>query len=135
MEPRIQYAKTADGVSIAFWSLGEGMPFVELPVPLPFSHIQIEWQIPEWRGWHERLLRKRRVIWYESWGAGLSDRLALRQFALFSYNASGLVAIAYAARHPERVSHLILWHSYARGSEGVTSPGVGEALEKLAETD
>jgi len=155
MEPRIQYAKTKDGVSIAFWSLGEGMPFVSLPVPLPFGHIQIEWQIPEWRGLHERMLQKRRVIRYDSRGAGLSDRdvqdysldalvldletvvdrLGLEQCALLGFMASGPVAIAYAARHPERVSHLILWHSYARGSEAGGSPGVGEAMEKLLETD
>jgi hypothetical protein len=42
MEPRIQYAKTKDGVSIAFWTLGEGMPMVYMP-DLPFSHIQMEW--------------------------------------------------------------------------------------------
>ena len=38
MEPRIQYAQPADGVSIAFWPLGEGMPIVEIP-SIPFSHI------------------------------------------------------------------------------------------------
>ena len=155
MEPRIQYAKTKDGVSIAFWSLGEGMPFVSLPVPLPFGHIQIEWQIPEWRGLHERMLQKRRVIRYDIRGAGLSDRevgdysldalvldletvvdrLGLEQFALLGFMSSGLVAIAYAARHPERVSRLVLWHSYVRGSQRVGSPGVGEALEKLLETN
>jgi len=43
MEPRIQYAKTADGVSIAFWTLGEGVPFVHM-ASLPHSHIQLEWQ-------------------------------------------------------------------------------------------
>jgi hypothetical protein len=48
MEPRIQYAQTADGVSIAFWTLGEGMPLVHIP-NFPFSHIQMEWQMPEWR--------------------------------------------------------------------------------------
>ena len=45
MEPRIQYAQTADGVSIAFWTLGEGMPLVHLP-NLPLSHMQMEWQFP-----------------------------------------------------------------------------------------
>ena len=45
MEPRIQYAKTTDGVSIAFWTLGEGMPLVHMPLLL--SHIQLEWEIAE----------------------------------------------------------------------------------------
>ncbi len=42
MEPRIQYAQAADGVSIAFWTMGEGMPLVVMPAL--FSHIQMEWQ-------------------------------------------------------------------------------------------
>ena len=52
-EPRIQYAKTSDGVSIAFSTLGEGTPFVYMPVLL-FSHLQLEWQNPAWRRWQER---------------------------------------------------------------------------------
>ena len=56
MEPRIQYAKTKDGVSIAYWTLGEGMPFVGMPYP--FSHIQREWQMPESRRWYERMVRE-----------------------------------------------------------------------------
>ncbi len=44
MEPRIQYAQTEDGVSIAYWTLGEGMPLVD-PFGAPFGHIQLEWQL------------------------------------------------------------------------------------------
>jgi hypothetical protein len=53
MKPRIQYAKAADGVSIAFWTLGEGAPYVQMPI-LPWSHIQLEWQFPEVRRWWAR---------------------------------------------------------------------------------
>jgi class 3 adenylate cyclase len=133
MEPRIQYAKTADGVSIAFWTLGEGTPFVEMPT-MPMSHIQMEWQVPEWRRFYERLAEKRKLVRYDGRGAGLSDRdvtdysldalvldleavvdhLGLERFALLGPSQSGPVAVAYAARHPERVSHLILWCSWAR---------------------
>jgi hypothetical protein len=38
MEPRIQHAKAADGVGIAFWTLGQGLPYVLMPDPA-FSHI------------------------------------------------------------------------------------------------
>jgi len=139
MEPRIQYARTADGVSIAFWTLGEGMPLVVMP-NAPWSHIQMEWQIPGWRRWYERMAEKRRVIRYDSRVSGLSDRnvtdysvdahmldleavvqrLGLEHFALLGVGNSGPVAIVYAARRPERVSHLVLWcssdfrHSRAR---------------------
>jgi class 3 adenylate cyclase len=141
MEPRIQYAQTADGVSIAFWVIGEGRPLVWL-MTLPFSHIQLEWQMPDIRRWFERLAQRRKLIRYDNRGSGLSDRdvtdysldayvldleavadrLGLEQFDLFAIYHSGPVAIAYAARHPERVSHLVLWCSWARGSDVAGSP-------------
>jgi len=140
MEPRIQYAKTADGVSIAFWTLGEGTALVQLP--LSFSHIQLEWQIPECRRWYERLAEKRKLVRADPRGMGLSerdiaelsadawlldveavvDRLGLEKFALLGPQHSGPVAIAYAARHPERVSHLILWCAHARASDWSAQP-------------
>jgi pimeloyl-ACP methyl ester carboxylesterase len=153
MEPRIQYAKTTDGVSIAFWTLGEGMPFVSMSTSTA-SHIQLEWQFPEWRSWYQRLAEKRKLIRYDSRGGGLSDRsvanysldaqildleavvdrLALERFVLFGLFALGPVAIAYAARHPQRLSHLILWCSWARASDAFRSP-LGQSLAALRETD
>jgi class 3 adenylate cyclase len=50
------------------------------------------------------------------------DRLGLERFDLFAFYHGGPAAIAYAARHPERVSHLVLWCSWARGSDVVRSP-------------
>jgi class 3 adenylate cyclase len=152
MEPRIQYAQTADGVSIAFWALGEGMPFVEMPT-IPVSHIQMEWQFPQWRRWYESLAQRRMVVRYDCRGAGVSDRdvsdfsldayaldleavvdrLGLERFALLSPIHSGPVAIAYAARHPERVSHLVLWHSWAV-THDAASPQL-RALAQLRDTD
>jgi class 3 adenylate cyclase len=118
MEPQIQYAKTEDGVSIAFWTLGEGMPIVYMP-PLTLSHVQAEWQWPVFRQWCERLAQERRVIRYDGRGCGLTDRQ---------------VAIAYAARRPERVSHLVLWCSWARGSDAYTSP-VMQSIRGIREYD
>ena len=63
MDPRIQYAQTADGVSIAFWTLGEGEPFVYTQAP--FSHIQLEWQNRDVRRWYERLAEKRKLVRYD----------------------------------------------------------------------
>jgi len=141
MEPRIQYAQTADGVSIAFWTLGQGMPFVCMPSP-PFSHIQLEWQLPDIREWYERLAGRRKLVRYDGRGSGLSDRdvtdfsldahvldleavidrLGLEKFALMGWIDSGPPAVAYAARHPERVSHLVLWCTWARFSDYTPSP-------------
>jgi class 3 adenylate cyclase len=153
MEPRIQYAKTADGVSIAFWTLGEGSPFVHMPRHL-FSHIELEWQFPEMRRWYERLAQKRMLVRYDGRGSGLSERnvadhsldalvqdlgavvdhLGLEAFALLGHVRTGPVAIAYAARHPERVSHLLLWCTQARPSDVLQSPQA-EGLVALMDQD
>jgi class 3 adenylate cyclase len=137
MEPRIQYAKTADAVSIAFWALGEGTPIVQMP-NLPYSHIQLEWQDPGQRRWYERLAEKRKLVRYDGRGTGLSDRnvanysvdahmldleavverLGLQRFALLGPVNTAPVAVAYAARHPEAESHVVLWcpWAWARGA-------------------
>src|SRR4030042_2395429 len=152
MEPRIQYAQTTDGVSIAFWTLGEGMPLVHMP--LPFSHIQLEWQIPECRQWYERLAQNRKLVRYDYRGSGFSDRamtnftldalvleleavvdrLQLERFALFGLIHTGPVAIAYAARPPERVSHVLLWCTYAQASDWSRAPHV-QAVRALMDKD
>ncbi|GAG19040.1 unnamed protein product, partial [marine sediment metagenome] len=140
-EPRIQYAQTKDGVSIAFYTLGEGMPLVYMPMH-PWSHIQAERQEPELRRWNERFAEKRMLVRYDGRGTGLSergvtdhsldalvldleavaDRLDLERFALCASGNTGPVAIAYAVRHPERVSHILLWCSWARASDAWRSP-------------
>jgi class 3 adenylate cyclase len=136
MEPPIHYAQTSDGVSIAYWTIGEGTPFVHMPW-FRMSHVQLEWQIPEIKRWYEALAGRMRLVRYDGRGIGLSqrsvsdysldalvrdveavaDRLGLPQFALFGLVHTGPVAIAYAARHPERVSKLVLWCTYARSSD------------------
>ena len=133
VEPRIQYAKTSDGVSIAFWTMGSGLSLVEMPSP-PWSHVQLELQVPLWRAWDERLAENRTHVRYDHRGTGLSsrnvtdisletlmldleavvDRLALEKFVLFGHHITGAAAIAYAVKHPERVSQLILWCSYPK---------------------
>jgi class 3 adenylate cyclase len=150
MEPRIQYAKTEDGVSIAFYTLGEGMPMIAVRTAA-VSHLQIEWQSPGMRRTYEALARRTRLVRYDPRGAGLSDRnvadrsidahvsdvetvadrLGLERFALLSILQGGPVSIAYAARHPEQVSHLILWCS-----SHTTTPGPrADTLFALAEQD
>ena len=153
MEPRIQYAQTEDGVSIAFWTLGEGIPFVYMTV-LPMSHTQLEWQWPEWRQFYERLAERRKLVRYDGRGSGLSgrnvndfsldahvldleavvDRLGLTRFVLFGNVTSGPVAVAYAARYPDRVSHLMLWCTFARGSDYYQSPKT-QAIRALRPID
>jgi class 3 adenylate cyclase len=153
MEPRIQYAQTKNGVSIAFWTLGEGMPLVFAP-SIPWSHIQREWQWSGYRALYEALMRRRKLVRYDSRGSGLSDRdatdysldahlldleavvdrLGLERFALFAPLTGGPVAIAYAARHPKRVSRLLLWATFARVSDYLGTPQL-KAIRKLRDED
>ena len=135
MEPRIRYAISVDGVSIAFWTLGRGEPLLYMAGG-PWGHVEL-WDIPQCRSWYERLAQERMLVRYDVRGTGFSerdvsdhsldalvadveavvDRLGLDRFDMFGAFDAGPVAIAYAARHPERVSHLILWCSWARTSD------------------
>jgi class 3 adenylate cyclase/pimeloyl-ACP methyl ester carboxylesterase len=154
MEPRIQYAQTKDGVSIAFWTLGEGVPPLLYTGSAPFTHIGLEWQNPDFRRWWERYAQTRKFIRLDSRGSGLSerniasysldahlldleavvDRLGLARLALYATFGTGPVVIAYAARHPQRVSHLILLDCYMRGSDFYGMPRV-TGLRALLDSD
>jgi class 3 adenylate cyclase len=154
LQPAIQYVRTADAVRIAYWELGDGAPLIVMP-STPFTHTRLEWEIPECRDWYQRLSRGRRLVRYDSRGFGLSDRrvpdfsleahildleavvdrLGLGTFALFAPGDSGLVAIAYAARHPEHVSHLLLWNSWARRSDVSQTPQTRALYTALMEQD
>ncbi len=153
MEPRIHYAQSEDAVSIAYWTLGDGEAFVYSPV-MPFSHIQLEWGVPECRRWYERLASGRQLVRFDGRGSGLSDRdatdftieaqlrdlsavvdkLGLERFVLFGALDPGMTAIAYAAQNPERVSHLILWCTWARRADVSASPRT-KALRALLDQD
>ncbi|MGH2354605.1 MAG: alpha/beta fold hydrolase, partial [Chloroflexota bacterium] len=135
MEPRIRYAIARDGISIAYWTLGDGPPLVYLAGP-PWSHVEL-WQLPECRRWYERLATGRTLVRYDVRGTGWSerqaadhsldalvsdleavvDRLGLATFPLLGAADAGPVALAYAARHPERVSRLVLWCTWARTAD------------------
>ena len=67
--PRIQYAKTADDVSIAYWTLGNGQPLVHTPFSA-ISHCLLEWQQPEIRSWYEGLKRNNMLVRYDGRGCG-----------------------------------------------------------------
>ena len=128
MEPRIQYAKTSDGVNIAYFKLGSGPPLLTVHA-IPYSHLELEWAHPGYRSWDERLARGTTLVRYDNRGSGLSDRgiesftlddlildieavagrLGLEKLALLGISQGATVATAFAARHPERVNHLLLW--------------------------
>ena len=151
VEPQIQYAKTEDGVSIAYWTMGKGPAVVE-PLPPPWSNIEFEAR--EWPLW-EIMASRCTMVRYDHRGTGLSqrdvadfsldsfvrdleavvDRLALKEFALLGHHGSGPIAIAYAARHPERVSHLLLLAAVARMTDYYELSRVRNAYNILEQGD
>lgn len=131
MDPRIHYVRTRDDVSIGWWVMGSGPPLIVPPI-LVSSHIEMEWQIPGRRASFDGLAAGSRLIRYDCRGIGMSqrdvidfsmdaaftdleavaDQLELERFALLRIPSSNDVAIAYAATHPERVSHLVIWEGH-----------------------
>ena len=156
MEPSIQYAQTKDGLSIAYYTIGkgsEGTPIIEMPL-MPWSHIQMQYQLPEWVRYSDGLSENRMVVRYDGRGTGMSDRnitdfsldslvldleavvdaVGLEKFALTAMLFTGPVAIAYAARHPEQLSHLLLWCAFASGRDYADLPAV-KAFQALRKQD
>jgi pimeloyl-ACP methyl ester carboxylesterase/DNA-binding CsgD family transcriptional regulator len=154
MERATQYTKTSDGVKIAFTTKGNGVPFVELP-PIPFCHGAGPAEIPEWQAWDEEISRRGMLVMYDPRGTGMSDRgvteysldawvrdveavvdaPGLETFALFAPDSVAVpVAIAYATRKPERVSHLILWQAHTDLRHIINEPGFATVL-KLIDKD
>jgi len=151
--PRIQYARSSDGVSIAYWTLGSGAPLLHLPWGT-LSHCQGEWRLEGCRLWYERLAQRNTVIRYDPRGFGMSDpmsgpvsiddlvkdveavvdSLGLNQVALLAAGESGNTALAYAAKRPDRLCRLVLWCCYARPSDREKSPGY-QATTALVDQD
>ena len=153
MEPRIQYARTSDGVTIAYTVHGGGPPMIWLP-PVPFSNVVAQWQIPLLRSAYEGLGQHLRVVLYDGRGTGQSQRevedlglgammrdleavvtaAGLGRFALFGYYHSCLLAIAFAAAHASQITRLILFGGAARGWDAM-APAETQALLTLIERD
>ena len=132
-EQRVYFTNSFDGTRIAFAIAGNGPPLVKTANFI--SHLEYDWESPVWRHWLDELTRENTLIRYDERGSGLSDwdvkdlsfeawvrdleavvdAVGLRQFPLFAMSQGGTVAVTYAVRHPEKVSHLILYGAYARG--------------------
>lgn len=152
----IRFCVTGDRVRLAWANAGSGYPLIKAANWL--NHLDYEWESPIWKHWIGELVKHHRVVRYDERGNGLSDwdvkdisfeswvedletvvrSAGVDRFALMGISQGGPVAIAYAVRHPERVSHLVLAGAYARGwrhrgkHEAVE---VRKALETLVRLD
>ncbi len=129
----IGFCQSADGVRIAYATVGTGPPLVKAANWL--NHLELDWQSPIWSKTFQALSDGRTFIRYDERGNGLSDwevddisfeafvrdletvvdALRLERFPLLGMSQGCAVSIAYAVRHPERVSALVLIGGYASG--------------------
>jgi len=151
--PRISYARGVDGVSLAFTVTGDGPALVFVPW-VPFSNLRAEWQNPLLNRVFERLARQLALVHYDGRGTGHSqrdvtdlsldamvsdleaviDRAGLAEVSLLGQYNSCPHAIAYAARHPERVKRMVLFGGSARGWNAMSARQT-QALLSLIEQD
>lgn len=133
MRHDIQFCTSDDGVRIAYAVSGTGPPLVKAATWL--SHLEFDRQSPVWGHWIDELSRNHTLVRYDERGCGLSDwevddfsfdawvrdletvvdAVGLEDFTLLGISQGGPVAIRYAVRHPERVSGMVLYGSFARG--------------------
>jgi DNA-binding SARP family transcriptional activator/pimeloyl-ACP methyl ester carboxylesterase len=145
----VQFCRTTDDVRIAYAKVGNGPPLVWAAHWL--SHLSFSWESPLWRHWTEEFAKDSCFVHYDERGNGLSDwdspefsvdafvrdleavvdTLGFDRFALMGSSKGGPTAMAYAARHPERVSHLVLYGTFAQGWRIIGDDRGAEAHEAV----
>ena len=142
----IRFCTAPDGARLAYAVHGRGPPLVRVATWL--THLEVDWASPVWRHWLDGLGESHTVVRYDERGCGLSgpgvaelsvetwvgdlerviDAVGLERFALLGVSQGAAIAVAYAARHPARISDLVLYGGYARGRR---LRGQGEEEEAL----
>jgi pimeloyl-ACP methyl ester carboxylesterase/DNA-binding CsgD family transcriptional regulator len=131
---RIRYARANDGIKLAWAEAGSGPVLVKAANWM--THLDYEWESPVWRHWMEFFSSNFRYIRHDERGCGMTDRdvgnLSLERwvedleavvdaadpkepFGLLGISQGSAACIAYAVKHPERVSRLLIYGGYARG--------------------
>jgi class 3 adenylate cyclase/pimeloyl-ACP methyl ester carboxylesterase len=155
-EQEIHFCQSKDGVQLAYARMGQGFPLVKTGHWM--THIEYDFDSAIWGPIFRGLSRNNTFVRYDARGNGLSDRdipdvcfedfvsdletvvdaAGLDRFALHGLSQGCAVSIAYAARHPERVSHLILLGGFAVGwkkrARTQADKEAGEAMVTLVRT-
>src|SRR5262245_9976251 len=133
LQQSVTFCQASDGVHLAVATAGRGAPLVKTANWL--NHIEFDWRSPVWSPLFSRLAAQRTLVRYDERGIGLSDRdvsefsfeafvqdlergvdkCGLQRFGLLGIAQGAPVSIAYAVRHPERVSRLLLCGGFAKG--------------------
>jgi pimeloyl-ACP methyl ester carboxylesterase/DNA-binding winged helix-turn-helix (wHTH) protein len=129
----IAFCRAVDGVRLAYAVSGDGPPLVRAANWM--THLGYDSESPVWQHWVREFSLRHTFVRYDERGCGLSDwdvgdftfdawvtdlesvveALGLDRFPLMGVSQGGAVAVAYAARHPDRVSRLVLCGAYAKG--------------------
>jgi len=145
----IRYCTTSDGVRLAYAATGSGPPLVKASNWL--TQLDFEWGSPIWRHWYAELSRHHRLVRYDERGNGMSQRdvddvsfdtwvrdletvvdaVGLERFPLLGISRGAAIAIAYAVKHPERVTQLVLYGAFAVGLKHTGTPQQLEARRAL----
>jgi len=148
MKPSVQFARRQDGVNIAYSTFGTGPLLIQVAPWI--SDLVFFFEDTYFYEFWEKLSRNFRVVLYDKHGCGQSDRdrkefsldaeiidletivnhLGLKKFIVLGCSGAGPVSIAYTARHPEKVTHLILYGTYADGNQ-IAKKEVRSALPEL----
>lgn len=148
-QQRLAFCRSADGTRIAYATSGQGTPLVKAGHWL--THLEQDWHSPIWQPMLDRLGRSFQLVRYDQRGNGLSDwrvdtlsldRLVddleavadaagLDRFALYGTSQGVPVAIAFACRHPARVTHLVLQGGFEQGRLLRAGPGEREQAEAI----
>ena len=133
---RVGFCRATDGIRLAHAVSGTGPPLVKAANWL--THLDHDWESPVWRPWWQALSEHHTLVRYDERGCGLSDwdvddasytleawvrdletvvdALGLARFPLLGMSQGGPIAITYAARHPERVSHVVVYGTCGRAT-------------------
>jgi DNA-binding winged helix-turn-helix (wHTH) protein/alpha-beta hydrolase superfamily lysophospholipase len=131
---RVEFCRSADGIRIAYATVGSGPALVRASNFV--NHLEYDWDSPVWGPFLRAIAAGHRLVRYDGRGCGLSDRepgsISLDAFvddlaavidaariercALLGQHSGCATAVAYAVRHPDRVSHLVLYAGFARGA-------------------
>jgi class 3 adenylate cyclase/pimeloyl-ACP methyl ester carboxylesterase len=134
LKQEIRYCRAPDGVRLAYATVGNGPPILKSAHWM--GHLEYDWELPISGHLLRGLAADHTLIGYDARGNGLSDwdvykisldawvsdmetvadTAGLDRFSLFGFSQGCPVAIAYAVRHPERVSRLILYGGFATGA-------------------
>lgn len=136
----VHFCTESDGTRIAYAAVGQGPPIVKTANWL--NHLEYDWESPVFAPLFRAIAAEHRLVRYDARGNGLSDwdvqelsfdaflrdletvvdATGLQRFALFGLSQGCAISVAYAAKYPERVTHLILCGGFVRGRKRRGSP-------------